>query len=172
MEKLKNIVTITLAVLFAASIMVFLPKSECRVRQPPPLIPGPLCASQFSLANYACSLVPPASEPSPPSLHNGLDEDQEEDDADDDEEEGHHHNHNHNHQHRHRGHRHKDKHHLPRNIDNCCRWISQIDSSCVCELLFYLPGFATFLMRPLHDFTVRITDSCNVTYSCGGVVRA
>ncbi|XP_018859451.1 uncharacterized protein LOC118349238 [Juglans regia] len=169
MEKLKNIVTITLA-LFAALIMVFLPKSECQIKQPPPLVPRPLCASQFSLANYACAMVPAASEPSPPSLNNGLDEELD-DDADDDEEEEHHHNHNHNHnhQHRHRGYRHNGKHHLPQNIDNCCRWISQIDSGCVCELLFYLPGFATFLMRPLHDFTVEITDSCNVTYSCGGV---
>ncbi|KAG7970594.1 hypothetical protein I3843_07G092200, partial [Carya illinoinensis] len=141
--------------------MVLLPKTECMIRpQPlrpqPQLAPRPLCASQFSLANYACALLPlnPLT-PSPPSLSIS-DHDNEE------------HHHTHRHRRSHGGHRRKHKpHHHSQTVDNCCRWASQVDSQCVCELLFLLPGFANFLMRPLHDYTLRISDSCNVTYTCG-----
>ncbi|GMY16631.1 proline-rich receptor-like protein kinase PERK2 [Fagus crenata] len=66
MEKL-NIVTLTL---FAAFI-VLVPKLECQIQPTPtnsylpPLYLPPLCASQISLANYACSRLPPFI-PAPP----------------------------------------------------------------------------------------------------------
>lgn len=176
MEKVK-IVTVSLT-LFAA-FMVLLPKTECIIRppplRPPNLTPRPLCASQFSLANYACALLPlNPLPPSPPSLSVSAvdvaadddDDDEDDDDHDHDNEEQHH---THRHRRRHGGHRRRHKqHHHSQNVDNCCRWASQVDSQCVCELLFLLPGFANFLMRPLHDYTLRISESCNVTYTCGG----
>lgn len=157
MEKVK-IVTL---VLFAASVvLVFLPKSEGQLR-PPQLTPRPLCASQFSLANYACALLPVnplplTPPPSPPD--------------DDDDEERHHHRHEHRHRHRGRSRHRRHRHRLTPAVENCCRWASQIDGQCVCELLFLLPGFANFLMRPVHEYTLRIGDSCNVTYVCGGTL--
>ncbi|KAG2411236.1 hypothetical protein I3760_Q018900 [Carya illinoinensis] len=188
MEKV-TIVTVTL-ILFAA-FMVLLPKTECMIRpQPlrpqPQLAPRPLCASQFSLANYACALLPlnPLT-PSPPSLSISAvavavaaDDDDDDEDDDDHDHDHDHDNEEHHHTHRrrrsHGGHRRKHKpHHHSQTVDNCCRWASQVDSQCVCELLFLLPGFANFLMRPLHDYTLRISDSCNVTYTCGGTrIRA
>ncbi|KAK7355794.1 hypothetical protein VNO80_15056 [Phaseolus coccineus] len=51
--------------------------------------------------------------------------------------------------------------------ENCCRWAKEIDSQCVCEVLVPLPPFLT---KPLHQYSIRIGESCNVTYSCGGPI--
>lgn len=137
------IITLTL---FA--LMVLVPKSEGQMP-----VPRPLCASQFSLANYACARLPlrPIAPPSPPE---------------DDEDQGHHHRHGH----RSRRHRHHRHHETGPGEEDCCRWARQMDSQCVCEVLYLLPVFANFLMRPVHSISLSISDSCNVTYSCGGTI--
>uniref|UniRef100_A0A6N2MD81 Uncharacterized protein n=1 Tax=Salix viminalis TaxID=40686 RepID=A0A6N2MD81_SALVM len=48
--------------------------------------------------------------------------------------------------------------------ENCCRWLNDVDAECVCELLVHLPPF---LSKPPHEYTVKIDDSCTVSYSCG-----
>ncbi|MFS7930808.1 putative bifunctional inhibitor/plant lipid transfer protein/seed storage helical domain superfamily [Helianthus anomalus] len=50
----------------------------------------------------------------------------------------------------------------------CCKWLAQVDDECVCELLGRLPPF---LVRPIHEYTVRVVGSCNTTYSCGAQLR-
>ncbi|KAM6558615.1 uncharacterized protein LOC115709501 [Cannabis sativa] len=116
------------------------------------ITPRPVCASQFALANYACSMIPysplPPPAPSTPSL-----------DA------NHHHG-------RHRrggrgGHRHRHRHHGTQEEDDCCRWLYEIDTDCVCDMLVHLPNF---LSRPVHEYTLVVGDTCNVTYTCGGRV--
>jgi hypothetical protein len=148
MEKVK-IVTLTL---FAA-LVVLVSRSECQLRGAPALTPRPLCASQFSLANYACARLPlrPVSPPAPPSPT-----------SPDDEEEGRHH--------RQRGHKRRHRRHDTPEEDNCCRWATQVDSQCVCEMMYLLPSFANFLMRPVHQINLEISDACNVTYTCGGTI--
>ncbi|TQD92809.1 hypothetical protein C1H46_021584 [Malus baccata] len=157
MERVK-ILTLTL---FAASLL-YLPKMEAQPLFPPV---RPLCASQFALANYACSILPftpmppptppPPPPPSPPH--------------DDGQEEQHGHGHGHDHGHRHVHHRHR--HHVHESIpaeDNCCRWLTQLDNQCVCELLAHLPNF---LVRPAHVYSVVIGETCTVTYTCGTPIR-
>ncbi|ESW16607.1 hypothetical protein PHAVU_007G170000 [Phaseolus vulgaris] len=51
--------------------------------------------------------------------------------------------------------------------ENCCRWAKEIDTQCVCEVLVRLPPFLT---KPLHQYSIMIGESCNVTYSCGGPI--
>lgn len=112
--------------------------------------PRPLCASQYALANYACSMIPfsPLTPPSPstPTLdaHHGR------------RKHGQHHHHHHNH--RHSG---------TKEQDDCCRWLNGIDTDCVCEMLVRLPDF---LSRPVHEYSLIVGDTCTVTYSCGGRV--
>ncbi|PON65783.1 Bifunctional inhibitor/plant lipid transfer protein/seed storage helical domain containing protein [Parasponia andersonii] len=113
--------------------------------------PRPVCASQYALANYACSMIPysplPPPAPSTPSL-----------DA------NHHHG---RHHHGHGGHRHRHRHHGTQEEEDCCRWLYEIDTDCVCDMLVHLPDF---LSRPVHEYTLVVGDTCNVTYTCGGRV--
>ncbi|KAF8006496.1 hypothetical protein BT93_K0709 [Corymbia citriodora subsp. variegata] len=138
---------------------------------PPPQAPQPLCASQFALVNHACSMImpnpaPPPAPPSPPPVPPGplppppC--------PDDKSQHGHGHGHGHHHErncqeHR-RGHGHQHRQPSPAEQD-CCRWLKEVDSECVCDLLVHLPSFLT---RPIHEYTVTVADLCNVTYSCGG----
>ncbi|CAJ1969213.1 unnamed protein product, partial [Sphenostylis stenocarpa] len=62
------------------------------------------------------------------------------------------------------GHRSNEHYNLQ---ENCCHWAKEIDSQCVCEVLVRLP---TFLTRPMHQYSISIGESCNVTYSCGGPI--
>ncbi|XP_030545903.2 annexin B11 [Rhodamnia argentea] len=143
---------------------------------PPPLPPKPLCAPQFALVNQACSMimpmpVPPPAPPSPPLPPPGplppppC--------PNDESEHGHGHGHGHHHHHHHcHGHRHHHRHRHgqpwrePSPVEqDCCKWLKEVDSECVCDLLVHLPSF---LARPIHDYTVIVGDSCNVTYACGG----
>ncbi|CAL5437020.1 hypothetical protein CsSME_00047170 [Camellia sinensis var. sinensis] len=135
---------------FIAIIFVFNhPNVKCQLLRRPS---QPLCISQLALANHACSLVPhtgvpPPSPPSPPSPSPS-------------EENSPTHGHGHRHRHRHRE--------SPIEHD-CCRWLKEVDTACVCELLIRLP---TFLSRPVHEYTVEVDETCSVTYACGGRLRA
>ncbi|XP_030451660.2 uncharacterized protein LOC115673588 [Syzygium oleosum] len=140
---------------------------------PPPLPPRPLCASQFTLVNHACSMImptpaPPPAPPLPPPSPPGPPPPPPCHDDESQDEYGHHHHHHH-HCHRHR-HHHRHRH--GRRVgepspaeQDCCKWLKEVDSECVCDLLVHLPSF---LARPIHEYTVIVADSCNVTYSCGG----
>ena len=156
---------ITLALAFSA----LLPKMESQIRPPislPPRTPPPLCASQFALANYACAMLPvtPGSPPSPskPQPPSPGPPPPDDDGGDDDHKLRHRHRHGH-------GYRRKHRHSRPPTLqeDNCCRWAREVDSQCVCEVLIRLPPFLT---KPAHQYIVKIGDSCNVTYSCGGPI--
>lgn len=117
----------------------------------------PLCVSQLALVNYACgTLLPAPPATSLPSATAALP-------ADDDNNHGHRHGHGHRHRNGHRlGGRHGHNH-GGRLEQNCCRWLSDVDPECVCELLVRLPPF---LSKPHHEYTVKINDSCSVSYSC------
>ncbi|XAR58526.1 hypothetical protein NMG60_11013957 [Bertholletia excelsa] len=135
--------------------MVFVvlnPRVRCQPF-PVPTHTSPLCLSQFALANHACSLVPfsPVPPPSPPSPS-----------PPDDAWHGHGHGHRHRHGHGHR-HRHRHHHHETAIEEDCCRWLKEMDSSCVCHLLVHLPAF---LARPVHQYTVVVDEQCEVTFDC------
>ena len=88
-----------------------------------PLMPGqisplrPVCASQFALVNYACSMVPlvPLPPGTPPPV--GLEDTN-----------GHRHGHRHRHSHRPR-----NGHHETPQQNYCCRWLKLVDAECVCD---------------------------------------
>jgi hypothetical protein len=123
-------------------------------------VPRPLCASQFSLANYACARLPlrPVTPPSPP-------DDEDDDGGNREDHEVHHHRHGRKSRHRHHSH-----HEQGPGEHDCCRWARQMDSQCVCEVLYLLPAFANFIMRPVHAISLSISDTCNVTYTCSGTI--
>lgn len=136
-------------------LLMLVPKLEGQIL-PPPLPSRPLCSSQFALASYACSLIPfsPLPPPQPPSPPSPPDDG------------GHNLEHEHGHGHRHRhGHGHRHRHHDTPTEEACCRWLKQLDSQCVCDLLVRLPNF---LARPAHEYTVMVGDSCDVKFTCGG----
>lgn len=141
---LQLLVTLVLLVLYPKAESIWVPNHPL-----PPINLPPLCASQFALANRACAVlpytpVPPPSPPSPPSPEGP--------------ESRHHHRHGHGH--RHSRHRHRETH----AEEDCCRWLKEVDDVCVCELLVHLPPFLT---RPVHNYTVVVDDSCEVTFACG-----
>ncbi|CAN1130812.1 hypothetical protein LINPERPRIM_LOCUS13440 [Linum perenne] len=49
--------------------------------------------------------------------------------------------------------------------ENCCRWLKEMDSECVCDVLVRLPPF---LAKPSHVYSVHVYDGCVVTFSCSG----
>ncbi|CAL9769127.1 unnamed protein product [Musa acuminata subsp. burmannicoides] len=50
--------------------------------------------------------------------------------------------------------------------NRCCRWLKEIDDSCVCNTLLRLP---ISLVKPKHTYTVSVGDHCSVTYKCHGL---
>ncbi|KAK4441692.1 hypothetical protein Salat_0504100 [Sesamum alatum] len=115
----------------------------------PPIDPNtPLCASQFALANRACSLlpytsVPPPAPPAPPAgPQPGYCRRRE---------------HEHEHEHEH-GHVHWRERRRP--ARGMLPVVEEVDNACVCEVLLYLPSFLT---RPLHNYSVSSTKTCDVT---------
>ncbi|KAI3805978.1 hypothetical protein L1987_21866 [Smallanthus sonchifolius] len=163
----------------------------------PPFAPRPLCSYQMALANQACAYLPfiqipppapraPFGPPAPPSDdedtpehehmhdhgHSHLhDEDHDHDNDDDrdgdgdrDHKNGHEQKRHHHHHHHHHHHRHKE---TPVE-EQCCKWLSQVDDQCVCELLVHMPPF---LARPVHKYSVIVGKACNITYSCGSRIR-
>ncbi|XP_074368311.1 uncharacterized protein LOC141708540 [Apium graveolens] len=148
--------------------LVLSPKIECQIwLQPPvsplpPIQPTPLCASQFALANHACAMLPyiPIPPPSPPIVRDTSPPVTSDSDAPESSPTP-------SHRHRHR-HSHSHSNPLPHQTpvaQECCRWLQQIDSGCVCDLLVRLP---VFLAKPVHQYTVTVDRSCAVTYSCSG----
>lgn len=143
---------------FFVLFLVLNPKIECQMWMPPmppspPLQPPPLCMSQFVLANHACSRLPftPVSPPSPPTPPSPIRPSSPGSPPSP------------GHRHRHR-HRHQATSQTPVEQE-CCRWLQEIDSQCVCDLLVHLP---VFLAKPIHKYTVMVDASCNVTYMCSG----
>ncbi|XP_047309320.1 mastermind-like domain-containing protein 1 [Impatiens glandulifera] len=138
----------------------------------PPLAPRPLCLQQITLANHACGLLPyftlPPPSPPPPAPHPPHSNTPP---HHHDPRHHHHHHHHHRSHHdgdhtrpsRHRKHRHRRHHEESLIEEECCRWLKELDSECVCSLLFRLPKF---MVRPLHQFTATVEDICNVTYHC------
>ncbi|EXB39346.1 hypothetical protein L484_025041 [Morus notabilis] len=153
MERAERSLTSTFLSFFLLFLFLLLvPKSEGILNGPASgVTPRPVCASQYALANYACSLIPysplPPPAPSTPSL------------------DAHHHRGRRGHGHGH--HRHHHRHQGTQEEDDCCRWLYEIDTDCVCEMLVHLPDF---LSRPVHEYSLIVGDTCNVTYSCGGRV--
>ncbi|XVE77758.1 hypothetical protein DITRI_Ditri13aG0088400 [Diplodiscus trichospermus] len=139
-------------------ILFFLSMSFIARSKKLPLMPGQIstprsyCASQFSLANYACSRVPlvPFPPPIPPPA-----------------ESGHGNGHRQGHKHRHR-HRHRDRVSETPEQSNCCQWLKTVDVECVCEILVHMPAF---LSRPNHRYTVVVDETCSLTFSCRGRLR-
>lgn len=155
MDKIKN----SLALKLLATIIILL---SCQPKEAKPqwsfprpqITPRPLCATQFALVNSACSMLPymqvpppsPPSPPAPPVSH-------------------HHYRLRHSRRHRHSHHRHEPASSGGSPVEEtCCRWLKEIDSVCVCELLVYLPSFLT---RPVHNYTVAVEDLCEVNFQCG-----
>ncbi|KAJ6401170.1 hypothetical protein OIU84_016560 [Salix udensis] len=140
----------------AVSLLLVLGTVNGQLLEPRPQ--RPLCASQIALVNYACgSLLPAPPAASLPSATAA---------SDDHNSHGNRHEHGHGHGHRH-GHRHggsRGHGHGGTPEENCCRWLNDVDAECVCELLVRLPPF---LSKPPHEYTVKIDDSCTVSYSCG-----
>ncbi|KAK2649235.1 hypothetical protein Ddye_016724 [Dipteronia dyeriana] len=157
-------------------ILAILPETESQRHRPLPLPmvpsvpPRPLCVSQFSLVNYACAMLPyspapPVSPPSPPLRPTPPSPP--DDDVESSRRHGHGHGHGHRHRHRHR-HGYGDGHQATPQEENCCRWLKEVDNECVCDMLVHLPAF---LSRPIHQYSVIVDDSCNVTFTCGGRLR-
>lgn len=128
----------------------------------------PLCASQFALVNHACIRLPlstmepdlpdePLLDPPPRPHVDALDPQASH---------GHEHAQSPTHQEPHH-HRHHTREPTPIERD-CCRWLKEVDTECVCDLLIRLPPF---LARPVHEYIVIVHEVCTITYSCGGGIR-
>lgn len=163
MEKAKVFSLIMTAITFLALV----PMRESHLVIPS-ITPRPLCATQISLANYACSILPITPwHPSLPMLSGDQGHhDQHEHDHEHNHERERAHEHGHRHGHGH-GHRHRHHHRQTPEEDNCCRWARDVDSECVCELLVHLPPF---LRRPMHQYSLKVGGSCDITYSCGSSI--
>ncbi|KAL8192051.1 hypothetical protein R6Q57_028172 [Mikania cordata] len=156
----------------------------------PPFAPRPLCNFQLALANQACSYLPssqtpppppsvyspvfltPPSSPPPSQHHEQIESHRHKYAPANGVEQGHDNGQNQSHVHKHGHHRHDHhnhvhshhhKHKMSPAEQQCCKWLAQVDDECVCELLGRLPPF---LVRPIHEYTVRVAGSCNTTYSC------
>ncbi|KAL2323566.1 hypothetical protein Fmac_027945 [Flemingia macrophylla] len=167
--KIFNLITVSL------TFLAFVPNMESQL-MPPSL--HPLCLSQLALVNFACAMLPlratpptlprtPSPSPFPPlpltpspshatplpltpspSHATPLPLTPSPSPSPPDADEGH-------------------RSHQTSQEDDCCRWAREIDSQCVCEILVLLPPF---LSRPLHQYSISIGESCNVTYTCGGPI--
>ncbi|KAK6940849.1 hypothetical protein RJ641_030380 [Dillenia turbinata] len=120
----------------------------------------PLCLSQFALVNHACSALPvtPIDPPDPQGFE--LESDQHEHHNNRDDHEG---RHRHQHGHHSHSHSHRHRHHTSPIEDDCCKWLKEVDSICVCELLVHLPPFLTM---PAHAYSITVDDTCRVTFTC------
>ncbi|XP_042488899.1 uncharacterized protein LOC122069033 [Macadamia integrifolia] len=165
MERIKT----GMLMMFITVLMVLIPK----IMSATPTSPRPLCMSQFALVNHACSLLPfryriPHLPVTKDAGHEQVQvqqkkqEDQAQLEGECDHEHGHEHENRESVRHRH-SHRHHHEH-LDVEVD-CCRWLKEIDTICVCEVLFHLPPF---LQAPKHSYTVSVGEECEITYPCPG----
>lgn len=142
---------IALKFILCSVLLVLYPRTESQwaPRSPPlPVNLPPLCASQYALVNHACSTLPFTPLPPPPRLSSFSQSNHSS------------HRHRHRHEHRHTRKGHKEE----RGEHDCCRWFRELDSVCVCHLLVRLPRFLT---RPVHNYTVIVDETCDVTFQCG-----
>ncbi|WCJ21503.1 Tetratricopeptide repeat (TPR)-like superfamily protein [Euphorbia peplus] len=84
-------------------------------------------------------------------------------------EHGRHNNHRHEHENEH-GSSHRNRHrrhvgHHRASEDECCKWLTELDDICVCNLLVRLPPF---LSRLQHKYSIRVGNTCKVSYQCEG----
>lgn len=157
----------------------------------------PMCISQFALANHACAFLPATESLTdrnntriPATADNDDDDDDDGNNDDDAEPErdrhnrrgngnhgrrqrhengnGHGHGHRNGSGHRQRhGHEHGREHREGTRAErDCCRWLDDIDDGCVCTVLLHLPRF---LIKPRHQYRVKVGDSCVRTFKCGGI---
>ncbi|XP_078159036.1 tetratricopeptide repeat (TPR)-like superfamily protein [Carex rostrata] len=61
----------------------------------------------------------------------------------------------------------KKRHHESSANKECCRWLQEVDNDCVCEVLLKLPPF---LVKPKHNFMVRVGRTCRLSYNCPGMI--
>ncbi|GAA0175695.1 hypothetical protein LIER_28818 [Lithospermum erythrorhizon] len=134
----------------------------------PDYVPRPLCQSQFILVNHACIPLPyspgnpitppdgpsdsPPSPSSPASPEDPL-------------------------EYLTRNRRQRQRQEAPPQEEppqespveqECCRWLKAVDTECVCDLLVHLP---TFLSRPVHEYSVIVDETCNVTFACPSRIK-
>ncbi|XP_010256204.1 PREDICTED: uncharacterized protein LOC104596643 [Nelumbo nucifera] len=137
-------------------ITVFLVLIAKIISVPPP--PHPLCISEIALVSNACAFVPIEHHltqlTATRTTHRGNQEElvneqqrQQEHDNEDDRQEGH---------------RRRNYHHDGPS-EECCRWLREVDSMCVCQLFVPMP---TFLRRPLHSYTIMVDHTCKVVFKC------
>ncbi|KAK6937497.1 hypothetical protein RJ641_031005 [Dillenia turbinata] len=118
----------------------------------------PLCLSQFALVNHACSVLPFTPIPPPDQQGFELEHDQHEHESNRDDHKG-------RRKHGVGHHSHGPRHRTTPIEDDCCKWLKQVDSICVCKLLVHLPPFLT---SPAHAFSITVDDTCSVTFTCSG----
>lgn len=146
----------------------------------------PLCASQFALANRACKNLPyytrvtPEAPPTPDEPpYPYVEPPPEEAPPAPEDPEGHRHRRRHRHRrspplpppehhHHHRRRRHRPQHEPSRSEADCCRWLQQVDTECVCDVLVRMP---IFMSKPLHAYVVTVPEVCQVTFSCSSRIR-
>lgn len=131
-----------------------------------------MCVSQYALANQACSVIPPEEEEEEPingghssqvmlqrhkhhhqNHDNHTQEHEHEHDDNDDEDES-------------DNPDHPPYSHHPRANRDCCRWLQEVERTCVCETFRRLPAFLT---RPVHSYTIAVGTTCEFTYKCDGL---
>lgn len=153
-----KLVAATILIL-AVALYPSTPQGQWLPRRPPPHplplplpdSPKPLCVSQLALVNRACgrlpyARVPPPGPPAPPAGE-----------GEGEGEGGHHHHHHHHHEERREGYVETAAE------EECCRWLKEVDTVCVCDLLVHLPPFMT---RPVHEYKVVVDDRCEVSFGC------
>ncbi|KAJ6935236.1 hypothetical protein NC652_010290 [Populus alba x Populus x berolinensis] len=144
MPKMERLIKTTTLTFLATFLLLLLPNTYAHH------VLLPHCLNQFSLASYACAMLPysPFPHPSPPSPAppspsptrspapppTSLDDE----------------------------HEHREMIHIE---ENCCKWLGALDKECVCGLLRPLP---VFLSKPAHQYTLYVSKSCNITYACDG----
>ncbi|RRT69478.1 hypothetical protein B296_00030986 [Ensete ventricosum] len=104
------------------------------------------CVAQFELANRACTIIHAVKAIQGNRRDRGSE---------------------HGHSHRHGEGEGEDEgkgHHRNR----CCRWLKEIDDSCVCNALLHLP---ISLVKPNHKYTVAVGHHCSITYNCNRLYR-
>ncbi|GMH26002.1 hypothetical protein Nepgr_027845 [Nepenthes gracilis] len=133
-----------------AILLVVVPELDSQPTPETPPVYQPLCVTQLTLVNHACSVIPytplQPHKSTPPSSSPS-----------------HHHHH-------HRRH-HEQRHHYHHTVEEqeCCRWLRALDPPCVCDVIGQLP---VFLSRPLHNYTIYVYEDCVVTYECEGQPQA